>query len=79
MGNVTEYEYNTLNDRLETVTAADSTAYYHYDTIGRLWGIESPSATRYAFAYDEFGEDSWEAYEYGYEEAYDYWMDEMGE
>ena len=31
------------------------------------------------FAYDEFGEDSWEAYEYGYEEAYDYWMDEMGE
>ena len=23
--------------------------------------------------------DSWEAYEYGYDEAYDYWMDEIGE
>lgn len=31
------------------------------------------------FAYDEFGEAGWEAYEYGYEAAYEYWMDEMGE
>lgn len=31
------------------------------------------------YAYDEFGEDSWKAYEYGYEEAYQHWMDEMGE
>lgn len=31
------------------------------------------------YAYDEFGEDSWKAYEYGYEEAYEHWMDEMGE
>ena len=32
------------------------------------------------FAYDEFGDDdSAYAYDYGYEEAYEYWMDEMGE
>lgn len=30
------------------------------------------------FAYDEFGTASWEAYEYGYEAAYEYWMNEMG-
>lgn len=32
------------------------------------------------YAYDEFGDDdSAYAYDYGYEEAYNHWMDEMGE
>ncbi|MBQ6884349.1 MAG: RHS repeat-associated core domain-containing protein [Clostridia bacterium] len=55
LDNTTEYDYNDLNDRLEYVTSGNSTVEYDYYESGRLMGIQSPSATRYAFIYDEFG------------------------
>ncbi len=57
-GNTTSYVYNQNNDRLESVSLGGSTVEYNYYTNGRLYGICSPSATRYAFNYDEFGNTS---------------------
>ena len=55
----------------------------NYDTLdARDYDDPDEYASDFAedYAYDEFGEDDrWEAYEYGYEEAYDHWMEEMGE
>ena len=55
LGNSTTYNYDSLNDRLKSVTSGGSIVRYYYNTVGQLIGIESPSANRYDFVYDEFG------------------------
>ena len=54
-GNTTSYAYNAYNDRLNSVSSGNSTVGYTYNTVGALTGITSPSATQYAFHYDQFG------------------------
>ena len=54
-GKTTSYSYNSLNDRLASVTAAGKTVAYEYDTVGALKKITAPGGTVYNFAYDEFG------------------------
>lgn len=54
-GNSTTYNYNSLNDRLDSVSSGGSNVLYHYDSVGRLTGVEAPSGTRYALIYDEYG------------------------
>ena len=74
--------YNNQSNVRNSGSTKSSNSTKKYDTYD-VYDYDDPDdyASDFAedFAYDEFGEDSWEAYEYGYEEAYDYWMDEMGE
>ena len=55
LGNSTTYNYNSLNDRLDSVSSGGSNVLYHYDTVGRLTSIDSPSGTIYRLDYDGFG------------------------
>lgn len=78
-------ESSSYNNQSNVSNSSNTKSSYNtkkYDTYD-VYDYDDPDdfASDFAedFAYDEFGEDSCEAYEYGYEEAYDYWMDEMGE
>ena len=70
--------YNNQSNVSNSGSTKSSNSTKKYDTYD-VYDYDDPDDFASDFAYDEFGEDSWEAYEYGYDEAYDYWMDEMGE
>lgn len=77
------FSYNNQTKESNSNNTKPSSETKKYKTIG-VEDYDNPDdyASDFAedFAYDEFGDDdSWEAYEYGYEATYDYWMNEMDE
>lgn len=78
-----KFSDTSINNSNKSDNTQNSFSSKKYKTIGPE-DYDNPDdyASDFAedYAYDEFGEDdSWEAYEYGYEEAYEYWLDEHEE